>query len=236
MLFLHDLSVSVDDKKIIDNLSYSFKKNTIYFIMGPNGSGKSTLVHTIMGNPIYRLDKKSKIFIGKLRIDDLTPDKRSAKGIFMSFQHPVSLSGVNLYQYMLYAVGKKYDAFNLRKKNYEYAEELKIPRELLNRSLNQNFSGGEKKKIEAIQMAILKPKIAIFDEIDTGVDLDALKIIMKFLKNHQEKMCYIFITHYSSIFKYIKPDKVLIMKKGKIVKEGTANLIRVVEDKGYGTL
>lgn len=236
MLSVKNLVSKVDSKIIIDNLTYKFEENRVYAIMGPNGSGKSTLAHTIMGNPVYQTDNKSKIIFHKKNIIDLSADKRASLGIFLSFQQPLSLSGVNVFQYMLYSMGKRKSPIELRKEIKTYANELGIKEELLGRSLNEDFSGGEKKKMEIIQMAVLDPEIVIFDEIDTGVDIDSLKKIMNFLSSHRGKATYIFITHYNRIFSYIKPDTVLVMKEGKIIKEGDYSLAEKIEREGYGNL
>lgn len=233
MLDIKNLIVAIGDKKIISDFSFTFEKGKIYAIMGPNGSGKSTLAYTIMGHPGYELTDGEKIIFENEEIQDLEPDERSEKGIFLSFQSPLSLSGVKVYQLLQYALQGKKDALKIREEVKRYAKELKINEELLTRSLNDGASGGEKKKIEVLQAAVLEKKLLIFDEIDTGVDVDALKSIAKFLSSHREDRTYIIITHYNRILKYLKPDKVLIIANGKLQKAGDHTLSDEIEKEGY---
>ncbi|MFA6532886.1 MAG: ATP-binding cassette domain-containing protein, partial [Patescibacteria group bacterium] len=172
MLELKNLTISVEDKIIIENLSLKLEKNKVYVIMGPNGSGKSTLALTLMGHPLYKI-KSGKIFFEKKDITNLESDKRAVAGIFLSFQSPLSLSGVSVYSLLRTAVAGKKDPLKLREEIEKTAKLLKIKKELLVRSFNEGTSGGEKKKLELLQAAILSPKFLMFDEIDTGVDVDA---------------------------------------------------------------
>lgn len=234
MLAIKNLSVQIEKKSILTDISFTFEKGKVYAIMGPNGSGKSTLAASVMGHPAYELSAASKILFNGEDIVDLTPDKRAEKGIFLSFQSPLSLSGVSIYQFMRYALDGKMDALAIRQKIQKYAEELKISQELLSRSLNDGFSGGEKKKMEMLQAAMLEPAVLFFDEIDTGVDVDALKTIAKFInKTRKKDSTFIIITHYNRILKYLKPDKTLVIAKGKLVKVGNAKLADEIEKKGY---
>lgn len=233
MLTINNLSVSVLKKQILNDFSFEFEKGKIYAIMGPNGSGKSTLAYTIMGHPGYELKNGAKIMFENEEIQDLEPDERSKKGIFLSFQSPLSLSGVKVYQLLQYALQGKKDALKIREEVKKYAKELKINEELLTRSLNEGASGGEKKKMEVLQAAVLEKKLLIFDEVDTGVDVDALKSIAKFLSTHREDRTYIIITHYNRILKYLKPDKVLIIANGKLQKVGDHTLADEIEKEGY---
>jgi len=233
MLTISNLSVFVGEKKVLDDINFIFEKNKIYIIMGPNGSGKSTFAHSIMGNPAYTLSKKSRIVFNNNNITALSADKRAKKGIFMSFQSPVSLSGVSVFQLMRTAVDGNLDVLKLKEKMEKYAKSLHIVQDLMERSFNEGASGGEKKKLEILQAGILEPKVAIFDEVDTGVDVDALKLIFTFLKQKRKQNTYIFITHNGKILKYVKPDVVLIFKDGKLVQEGNAKLIQQIENDGY---
>ncbi len=236
MLDIKNLTARVQRKAILQDFSYNFKDDKVYVIMGPNGSGKSTLANCIMGHPHYSLDKKSKIFLNKENITDLSPDKRAKTGVFLSFQSPLSLQGVTVFQLLRVALAGKQDAFELKKEVIREAKKLKIRTDILERSLNEGSSGGERKKIEVLQAAVLKPKVAIFDEVDTGVDVDALKTISTFMKTFKKNRTIIFITHNSRILKYISPDKVIILKEGSLVKEGGKELLSVIEEKGFEKL
>lgn len=237
MLDIKNLNTSIGDKNILKDISVSFKKGKIYAIMGPNGSGKSTLAAVVMGHPLYKITRKSKLKFQGKNIVDLPADKRSQMGIFMSFQSPLSLSGVNIYQFMMYALSGKSDPLTIRQNVQKYAKELKIQDELLTRSLNDGFSGGEKKKMELLQAAMLDPQLLIFDEIDTGVDVDALRAISKFMNNMKGVgKTFIVITHYNRILDYLKPDEVLVLVNGELVKRGGASLAKKIEKTGYDRL
>lgn len=233
MISFQHLTVSVGDKAILHDISYSFQKNKIYAIMGPNGCGKSTLAYSLMGHPSYTLSPSSKIMYGKKDITDLTPDKRAQKGLFLSFQTPLALNGVRVQQLLQMALSGKTDPLTIRHRILAVAKELHISPDLLQRSLNDGASGGEKKKMEVLQSVILDRKCIIFDEVDTGVDVDALRDIAAFLEAKKKGKTYIVITHYNRILKYLKPDHVLIMVDGRIVDEGTAKLAETIEKKGY---
>ncbi|MDA2936354.1 Fe-S cluster assembly ATPase SufC [Patescibacteria group bacterium AH-259-L05] len=233
MLKLKNLTVKIGKKTILHNINLTFQKNKIYAIFGPNGSGKSTLAHAIAGNPLHALSPQSNIIFNNKSIKKLSPDKRAQQGIFLSWQAPLSLSGVNVFQLLQIALGSKKNPLTLKKEIEAYAKELNINTELLHRSLNEGASGGEKKKLELIQAAALNPKLIIFDEIDTGVDVDALKLISKFILKNKKGKTYILITHYNRILKYITPDKVLVIMNGKIVKQGGKTLADKIEKQGY---
>jgi len=188
-------------KTILQDVNFNFEKGKIYALMGPNGSGKTTLAYAIMGHPEYHLDSKSTIKMGTQNLLDLKTDKRARMGIFLSFQAPMSVSGVTPLQLLRVALSGKKDPLKIKNEMELYASKLKIPQELLYRSLNQGSSGGEKKKLELLQMAVLDPKFVIFDEIDTGVDIDSLKIIANFIRNYRKERTYLLITHYNRILK-----------------------------------
>ncbi len=232
MLSLTNLTASIAKKTILHNIKISFSKKQIYAIMGPNGSGKSTLVQTIIGNPLYAISAESSLLFNKKEISTLTPDKRAQLGIGVTFQSPIALQGVSVFQ-LLRLAKRDIDVLDLYKQIEKIAQKLKINKELIDRPLNEGASGGERKKLEVLQMAILNPSIIFFDEIDTGVDIDSLKTIFTFLKEFRKDKAFVFITHYSKIFSYLSPDTVLIMKEGKIIKEGGKEVIEVVEKKGY---
>lgn len=233
MLQLKNLFVSVHNKPILKDISFTFKKGEIYAVMGPNGSGKSTLAYSLVGHPGYDVDKASQIIWNKEDIKELSADKRAQKGIFLSFQTPLSLSGVKVHQLLHVALQGKKDPIQIRKEIKLYAKELRIPDDLLSRSLNENASGGEKKKLEVLQAAVLNKQLLIFDEVDTGVDVDALKSIAQFLNRHKKNKTYIVITHYNRILKYLRPDRVLILIDGKLVKTGDSRLADTIDKKGY---
>lgn len=201
--------------------------------MGPNGSGKSTLAHAIMGNSQYSISKETRLLFGKENISDLTSDKRAKKGIFISYQSPVSLNGISIFQLIRTVLSGKEDVLKIKKKMEQFAKELQINKDLTDRSFNEGSSGGEKKKLEILQAVMFQPKFALFDEVDTGVDIDALKLIFTLLKRIRKKNTYIFITHSGKMLSYIKPDVVLIMKEGKLELEGKADLIRQIDIHGY---
>jgi len=232
MLSLSNLTASIAKKTILNGIKTSFEDNKIYTIMGPNGSGKSTLVQTIIGNPIYSIASKSSLIFNKKKLNDLSPDKRAQLGIGATFQSPIALQGVSVFQ-LLRLAKKDIDVMDLYSSIEKIAAKLKIHKELIDRPLNEGASGGERKKLEVLQMAILNPSIIFFDEIDTGVDVDSLKTIFTFLKEFKKDKTFVFITHYSKIFSYLMPDTVIVMKEGKIVKEGGKEVIEVIEEKGY---
>lgn len=235
MLQVKNLTVSIGEKQILDNLNFTFEKGKVYAIMGPNGSGKSTLAASIMGHPLYSISPKSKIIFNDVEIQEEESYKRAKKGIFLSFQSPLTLSGVNIFQLLRVALDGKMEPLALKNKLKDLARELKIKEELISRSLNDGFSGGEKKKMEVMQAAIMEPSFLMLDEIDTGVDIDSLKTIAEFIsemKNNDRTI--VIITHYNRILKYLSPDEVLIIINGKIASQGSAELAQKIETQGYG--
>jgi len=234
MLFLQDIRVQGGGKEILHGISYRFKKGTIFAIMGPNGSGKSTLVQTIIGNPQYSLAKSSTIIFNEKKITNLTSDKRAKLGIGITFQSPLALAGISVFQ-LLRLARADIDVLELYEKIEKIAKELKIKKELIDKPLNEGASGGERKKLEVLQMAILDPSIIFFDEIDTGVDVDSLKTIFTFLKKMKKNKTFVFITHNSKIFSYLVPDEVLVMKEGRLVKKGGKEVAEIIEKQGYKT-
>ncbi len=233
MLTLKNLSVSVAGKIIISKINFTFEKGKTYAVMGPNGSGKSTLAYGIMGHPLYSTNKSSKILFENKNIVKLSADKRARLGIFLSFQSPLSLSGITVFQLLRLALSGKRDPLAVMEEIEKFAKKLHIKPELIERSLNDGASGGEKKKLEILQAAVLNPKCAIFDEIDTGVDVDSLKTIAQFMNLIKKDKTFIIITHYNRILEYIRPDYVLVIVGGKLVKVGTYELAKTIEKKGY---
>ena len=235
MLTIKKISASVEDKEILHDISFAFVPGTTYAILGPNGSGKSTLGNTIMGHPDFTLTSGDILF-GEISLKDLPPHERAKLGIFLSFQNPLPLPGVSVMDLFRMALvsSKKLDAMTLHKKVRASAEEHNIIDELRKRSLHEGLSGGEKKKIEVLQAALLEPKLAIFDEIDTGVDVDALKLITTFIKKHlPEETTLVYITHSHKLLSILNPSTVLVLKNGHLIKTGDHTLAEEIEKNGF---
>lgn len=236
MITLQQLSVSIEEKPILKNIDFTFEEGKIYAVMGPNGSGKSTLAYSIMGHPSYTIEDGSKILANNEDITEMEANERAEQGIFLSFQSPLSLAGVKVQQLLRLAMEGKKNPVDIYKQVKEIAKELKISEDLLNRSLNEGASGGEKKKLEVLQAMVLDKKFLIFDEVDTGVDVDALKTISQYLDNHREGKTYLIITHYNRILHYLKPDHVLVIVNGELKKVGDHTLAEEIEKNGYGSI
>ncbi len=240
-LAVNNLHARVDTTPILKGVSLSLKPGTIHALMGPNGSGKSTLASVIAGHPGYAVTKGS-ISLGKKRVTPLTPDERAKLGVFLSFQYPVEVPGLSLEHFMRTAYNNTHpdetlSAIEFHKLFMQKLKELKMPSTFAERSLNEGFSGGEKKKAEILQMAILQPQFAILDETDSGLDIDALKAVARgVMKLQNPNLSILLITHYVRILRYIKPDYVHIMAHGQIVKSGRRELATQVERKGYDWL
>jgi len=241
MLEIKNLHVSVNNNKILKGLNLSINKGEVHAIMGPNGSGKSTLASVIAGREEYKVNKGSIIYSNK-KLLELSADERAKQGIFLAFQYPVEIPGISTTNFIKTAVnkireskGKKsLDAVSFLKVMKEKMKIVKVNQTLLSRSINEGFSGGEKKRNEIFQMAMLDPKLAILDETDSGLDIDALKIVAKGVNKLKSKdNATIIITHYQRLLKYIIPDYVHVLIDGKIVKSGDKNLAQELEKKGY---
>jgi Fe-S cluster assembly ATP-binding protein len=240
-LKIENLEASIDQKIVIKNFNLEINENEIHVIMGPNGSGKSTLSKILAGHPAYKILKGSIFFNGQ-NLLELSPEERSRQGIFLAFQHPLEISGVTNYDFLRFAYNQKrkyrgqseLTPVEFMSLVNEKANELQFPLEFLGRDLNQGFSGGEKKKNEILQMILLQPEFLILDELDSGLDIDAMKIICQsILKNFEKKSSSLIITHYPRIFNYFKPDFVHIMINGKIIQTGNSTLIEKIEQNGY---
>lgn len=234
MLEIKNLSVKIGSKPILKGLSLQIRHGEIAVLMGPNGSGKSTLAHTIAGNPEFTVGRNGTILFQGQPIRSLPAEKRAARGIFLSFQNPLPLPGVSVLDLLRVAREGQEDPLSLRNRAKTYAAELGIEESLLFRSIHDGFSGGEKKKIEALQAGILEPKLLILDEIDSGADVDALRKIARFLGKHRAKDgSILIITHSTRVLRYLKPDRVFVMREGKIVQSGRSALAAEVERKGF---
>ncbi|MGB3606073.1 MAG: Fe-S cluster assembly ATPase SufC [Psychroserpens sp.] len=241
MLQIKDLHASVDDKAILRGINLEVKPGEVHAIMGPNGSGKSTLASVIAGKEEYIVNKGEILLEGQ-DIDELSAEERAHKGVFLSFQYPIEIPGVSVTNFMKTAINETRKAKGLDdmpakdmlKMIREKAELLEIDRKFLSRSLNQGFSGGEKKRNEIFQMAMLEPKLAILDETDSGLDIDALRIVANGVNKLKSKdNAVIVITHYQRLLDHIVPDFVHVLFEGRIVKSGTKELAHELEEKGY---
>jgi Fe-S cluster assembly ATP-binding protein len=244
ILDIKNLDVSIENKNILKDFNLEIKKNEIHVIMGPNGCGKSTLSKVIAGHPQYKIEQGSIKYFNN-NLFDLNPETRSHEGIFLAFQSPLEISGVTNYDFLRLAFNEKQKY--LKEKEVTPLEfinlvevklkQLKMSSEFLNRDLNQGFSGGEKKRNEILQMLLLKPKLIILDELDSGLDMDALKIICETInENLLKESSVLLITHYPRILNYLKPNFVHIMIEGKIKKTGNIELIELLEKDGYQNL
>jgi Fe-S cluster assembly ATP-binding protein len=239
-LVIKDLHVSINKDSILNGINLNVPKGEIHAIMGPNGSGKSTLSMALAGHPAYNI-KRGSITLNNEEFSYLTPDERAKKGFFLAFQNPVEISGVNNLYFLrtIVKAQEKYKHMSLTDISSlieEYMLQLGMSSEFLKRDINDCFSGGEKKRNEIIQMMILKPHLSILDEIDSGLDIDALKFVSvsieNFLKENPESSV-ILVTHYSRLFKYIKPQKIHILIGGKIVESGNLELVDKLDRMGY---
>jgi Fe-S cluster assembly ATP-binding protein len=244
MLKIHNLHAEVEGEKILKGLNLEIKPGEVHAIMGPNGSGKSTLASVIAGNEEYEVTD-GEILFDKSNISDLSADERAHKGIFLSFQYPVEIPGVSVTNFIKTAINqirkaqgfKDMPANEMLKKIREKAAMLEMDRKFLSRSLNESFSGGEKKRNEIFQMAMLEPKLAILDETDSGLDIDALRIVADGVNKLRTKdNATLVITHYQRLLDYIVPDVVHVLVDGKIIKTGDKELAKELEERGYDWL
>ena len=241
MLKIENLYTSVEDKEILKGINLEVKAGEVHAIMGPNGSGKSTMASVIAGSESYEMTQGT-IALDGVDLTELAPEERAHLGVFLSFQYPVEIPGVSVTNFIKTAINETRKAKGLDdmpakemlKMIREKSELLAIDRKFLSRSLNEGFSGGEKKRNEIFQMAMLEPKLAILDETDSGLDIDALRIVANGVNKLKSKEnSVIVITHYQRLLEYIKPDFVHVLFDGKIVKTGDASLALELEEKGY---
>ena len=244
MLKIKNLHAGVEDNEILNGIELEVNAGEVHAIMGPNGSGKSTLAAVIAGKEEFEITEGTIEFDGE-DLEDSSPEERAHKGIFMSFQYPVEIPGVTVTNFIKTAINEsrkargqeEMPANKMLKKIREKSEMLDIDRKFLSRSLNEGFSGGEKKRNEIFQMAMLEPKLAILDETDSGLDIDALRIVANGVNKLRGKdNAVIVITHYQRLLDYIVPDYVHVLHEGKIAKSGSKDLALELEDKGYDWL
>lgn len=241
MLKIENLHASIDGKDILRGINLEVKPGEVHAIMGPNGSGKSTLASVVAGKEDYEVTEGSISFEGE-DIIEMAPEERAHMGLFLSFQYPVEIPGVSVTNFIKTAINESRKAKELEEmpasemlaKIREKSSMLEIDRKFLSRSLNEGFSGGEKKRNEIFQLAMLEPKLAILDETDSGLDIDALRIVANGVnKLRSAENAIVVITHYQRLLDYIEPDYVHVLYQGKIVKSGTKELALQLEDKGY---
>lgn len=244
MLRIKNLKVNIENIEIIKGIDLEVKPGEIHAIMGPNGCGKSTLSKTIAGHPLYKV-VEGEISYNGININELDPESRSHLGIFLGFQSPVEIPGVSNEDFLRFSYNsklefegkEKIDPISFLKLVMEKADLIQMQPEFLSRNVNEGFSGGEKKKNEILQMAILDSSLCILDEMDSGLDIDALKIISEAInKIFSEGKSLILITHYNRLLDYVKPNYIHIMKNGKIIKTGDINLARMLEKNGYESI
>ncbi|MBI2676168.1 MAG: Fe-S cluster assembly ATPase SufC [Candidatus Aenigmarchaeota archaeon] len=245
-LEIRDLHAGIEGKEILKGISLAVNQGEIHALMGPNGSGKSTLSFVLMGHPGYRIDSGEVLLDGQ-NVLEMSPDERAKKGLFLAFQYPQAVPGVSLVNFLRLAYNsvrrqgkddKDTISFqDFRKRLKEKMELLRFDENFITRHLNDGFSGGEKKRCEILQMALLEPRIAVLDETDSGLDIDALKIVsdgVNTIFSQNRDIGVLIITHYNRILNYIRPNFVHVMMDGRIVKSGGEELARQLEEKGYG--
>jgi Fe-S cluster assembly ATP-binding protein len=241
-LEIRNLHVNAEDKQILKGLDLEVSRGEIHALMGPNGSGKSTLANAIMGHPALEVTDGEIVFQGE-EITDADPEERSRAGLFLAFQYPVAVPGVTVAKYLRMAINAHREARgepqislkDFRRETEAAMELVNIPKEFSSRYVNDGFSGGEKKRLEILQLALLRPKIAVLDETDSGLDIDALRVVAEGVNKFAgPEMGVLIITHYQRVLHLVKPDFVHVMYDGRIVKQGGPELVGELEQKGYG--
>ena len=240
ILEFKDIHVEVEGKEVVSGVALTIRPGEVHAVMGPNGSGKSSLSNALMGHPAYKITE------GEARLDgenllEMEPDERSRAGLFLAFQYPLAIPGVTVANFMRAAVnshrGKDADMSDFRKTFIAQMKDLGIDRSFATRYLNEGFSGGEKKRVEILQMSMLKPKMAMLDETDSGLDIDALKTVSEGINRyHSDDNGVLLVTHYQRLLNYVKPDYVHVMSRGKFVKSGGPELALELEERGYDWL
>ena len=241
LLRIKNLTASIDNKKIIDNLTIDIKKGEVHALMGQNGSGKSTFSNILAGKEEYEIHSDEMTFNGR-KLSDLSIEERSRNGLFLAFQYPVEIPGVSIIPFLRSAINSKLknegkdevDQIKFTKEVREKASIFGISSNMLNRSVNEGFSGGEKKRFEILQMSVLKPKLSILDETDSGLDVDALKIVTEGVNKLKDpESSFLIITHYQRLLDFITPDFVHVLHKGNIVETGDKSIAIEIEKNGY---
>jgi Fe-S cluster assembly ATP-binding protein len=237
LLQIENLHASIDNKPILKGLNLTINRGEVHAIMGPNGSGKSTLSHVLMGHPKYQLTQGRIVFKGE-NIHELSVDERARKGLFLAFQYPVAIPGIPVSKFLRMSMqsvrGKELPIIEFRKQYKEKTELLGINDTFSGRYINEGFSGGEKKRHEILQLLLLQPEMAILDETDSGLDIDALKVVAEGIeKSRSAERGILLITHYQRILNYIQPDYVHVLANGQIIKSGGKELANELETKGY---
>ena len=241
MLEIRNLHAAIDGNEILKGINLTIKKGEIHAIMGPNGSGKSTLAKVLAGHPAYEVTAGEVLYEGR-NLLDMPPDERARAGVFMAFQYPIEVPGVSNAQFLRLAYNEKrkhlgeeeLDPLEFKDLLKERAKVVQMDPSLMSRSVNEGFSGGEKKRNEILQMAVLEPKLAILDETDSGLDIDALRIVAEGVNTlHTPEDAIIVVTHYQRLLNYIVPDFVHVLSGGRIVREGGKGLALELEEKGY---
>ena len=238
MLKAENLRVKVEDKEILKGINLIVDNGELHVVMGPNGSGKSTLALTIAGHPKYQVINGKIIFDGE-DITNLPPEERVRRGVFLSFQHPVEVEGVKVIQFLQRVLKnlKNFDEIQAYEVIFNAVQELGLDNSMLTRFLNVGFSGGERKKLEMLQAYLVKPRLLILDEPDSGVDVDSLKVIARIInKLHEEGTAILLITHYGRILEHLKPHRVHVIKEGRIVASGGIELVKSIEEKGFAAV
>ncbi|PYS48399.1 MAG: Fe-S cluster assembly ATPase SufC [Acidobacteria bacterium] len=241
MLEIRDLHASINDNEILKGINLTIKKGEVHAIMGPNGSGKSTLAKVLAGHPAYEVTRGEVLFEGR-NLLELPPDERAREGIFLAFQYPIEVPGVSNAQFLRLAYNEKrkhlgeeeLDPLEFKDLLKERAKIVEMDASFMSRAVNEGFSGGEKKRNEILQMAVLEPKLAVLDETDSGLDIDALRVVaggVNKLKNAENAI--VLVTHYQRLLNYIVPDYVHVLASGRIVREGGRELALELEEKGY---
>ena len=235
-LKIKDLVVSVKDKEILKGLSIEFDTKKTVALLGPNGNGKSTLLQTIMGNPNYEVNRGS-IYYDDKDVLKLSTDERSKLGLFLGMQYPSEVPGVNNSDFLKAALNahreKPVSLFEFYKTLNNAYEQMHIPFEMSNRNLNEGFSGGEKKKNELLQMLVLNPDLVLLDEIDSGLDVDAIQVVASTIKKEQANRGFVIVSHYAKLYELINIDEVYVLVNGKVAKKGDKSLIKKIDQEGY---